>query len=128
MRFFSRLDYRDKSMRTYFKAFGYAWMGIVHGASKERNVKSHLIAAVLVFVAAWFTGLSRLEWIVIIAIIALMIALELLNAAVERVVDLVTEERHPLAKQAKDLAAGAVLVFAIASASIGLLIFVPKWF
>ncbi|WP_404828944.1 diacylglycerol kinase family protein [Sporosarcina gallistercoris] len=102
-------------------------MGIVHGAAQERNVKFHLVAAIVVIVAGWLTGLSRFEWIVITAVIALVIALELMNAAVERVVDLVTQERHPLAKQAKDLAAGAVLVFSIASAIIGVLIFLPKW-
>ncbi len=114
-------------MKAFFKAFTYAWMGIVHGATRERNVKFHLVAAIVVIVVGWWTGLSQLEWIIITAVIALMIALELMNAAVERVVDLVTQERQPLAKQAKDLAAGAVLVFSIASAIIGLLIFLPKW-
>lgn len=114
-------------MKTFFKAFTYAWMGIVHGAQRERNVKFHLVAALLVLAAGWMTGLSQWEWIIIIAVIGIVIAMELLNAAVERVVDLVTQEVHPLAKQAKDLAAGAVLVFSIASAIIGLIIFVPKW-
>ncbi len=114
-------------MKTFFKAFSYAWMGIMHGATRERNVKFHLVAAIVVIVVGGLTGLSQFEWIIITAVIALMIALELMNAAVERVVDLVTQERHPLAKQAKDLAAGAVLVFSIASAIIGLLIFLPKW-
>lgn len=115
-------------MKTYFKAFSYAWMGIIHGASRECNVKSHLITAIIVLLAAWWTGISRVEWIIVLVLIGLMIALELLNAAVERVVDLVTVEKHLLAKQAKDLAAGAVLVFAITSAVIGALIFLPKWF
>jgi undecaprenol kinase len=57
-----------------------------------------------------------------------MIALELVNSAIERVVDLASPDIHPLAKEAKDIAAGAVLVFAAASAIIGLLIFLPKWF
>ena len=57
-----------------------------------------------------------------------MLALELLNSAIERAVNLITLKRLPLAKQAKDLAAGAVLIFAITSAIIGLYIFVPKWF
>lgn len=114
-------------MKIFFKAFIYAWMGIVHGATHERNVKFHLVSAIVVIIAGWLTGLSLFEWIMIISVIGLMIALELMNAAVERVVDLVTQERHPLAKQAKDLAAGAVLVFSIASAIIGLLIFLPKW-
>ncbi|GKV68049.1 diacylglycerol kinase [Sporosarcina sp. NCCP-2716] len=114
-------------MKRYFKAFSYAWSGIVHGALHERNVKSHIAAAAAVLLAGWLTGLSRMEWMIIIILIGLMIALELLNAAVERAVDLVTGEFHPLAKQAKDLAAGAVLVFAISSAIIGALIFLPKW-
>ncbi|MDW0108979.1 diacylglycerol kinase family protein [Sporosarcina aquimarina] len=114
-------------MKTFFKAFTYAWMGIVHGTTRERNVKFHLIAAMIVLAAGWMTGLSQLEWIIIIAVIGLVIAMEFLNAAVERVVDLVTQEVHPLAKQAKDLAAGAVLVFSIASAIIGIIIFLPKW-
>lgn len=114
-------------MKTFFKAFTYAWMGIVHGAARERNVKFHIVAAIIVIAAGCWTRLSQFEWIIITAVIALMIALELMNAAVERVVDLVTQERHPLAKQAKDLAAGSVLVFSIASAIIGLLIFLPKW-
>ncbi|MGG0642847.1 diacylglycerol kinase family protein [Sporosarcina gallistercoris] len=114
-------------MKTFFKAFTYAWKGIVHGAAQERNVKFHLVAAIVVIIGGWWTGLSQLEWLIITAVIGLMIALELMNAAVERVVDLVTQERHPLAKQAKDLAAGAVLVFSIASAIIGVLIFLPKW-
>lgn len=114
-------------MKLFLKAFTYAWMGIIHGVTRERNVKFHIVAAIIVIAAGWWTRLSQLEWIIITAVIALMIALELMNAAVERVVDLVTQERHPLAKQAKDLAAGSVLVFSIASAIIGLLIFLPKW-
>ena len=114
-------------MKTYLKAFHYAWMGIVHGATRERNVKSHLVSAIVVLLAGLVTGLSSTEWMIITGVISGMISLELLNAAVERVVDLVTDEFHPLAKQAKDLAAGAVLVFAMASAIIGALIFLPKW-
>ncbi len=99
----------------------------MHGTLHERNMKSHFAAAAAVLLAGWLTGLSRTEWLIIIILIGLMIALELMNAAVERTVDLVTGEFHPLAEQAKDLAAGAVLVFAFASAIIGALIFLPKW-
>lgn len=115
-------------MRKFFKAFFYAWNGILHGIHAERNVKFHLFAAVVVVIAGFLTGLSMVEWLVIIMLIGGMIALELVNSALERVVDLVIQEQHPLAGQAKDLAAGAVLVFAITSAVIGCLIFIPKWF
>ncbi len=88
----------------------------------------HLFSAVIVAIAGIWTGLDQMEWMLVIILIGGMFALELINSALERTVDLVTEERHPLAKQAKDMAAGAVLVFAVTSAIIGLLIFLPKWF
>ncbi|MFD1203876.1 MULTISPECIES: diacylglycerol kinase family protein [Sporosarcina] len=115
-------------MHRFFKSFYYAMKGILHGFASERNLKFHLAAAVLTIVLGFLSGLSQMEWLIIIMLIGGMIALELMNTAVERAVDLVTDEFHLLAKQAKDLAAGAVLIFAIASAMIGLIIFIPKWF
>lgn len=115
-------------MRKFFKAFDYAWSGILYGVKAERNLKFHLVAAIVVILAGLYTGLSMIEWSIIVLLIGGMLALEMMNAAIERVVDLVTLENHPLAKHAKDLAAGAVLVYAISSVVIGLIIFVPKWF
>jgi len=114
-------------LRKYLRSFGYAFEGILT-AWKEQNFRSHLISAVIVLIAGFFTGLSRVEWFIVLLLIALMFALEMMNTAIERVVDLASTELHPLAKQAKDIAAGAVLVFAVLSAIIGLLIFIPKWF
>ena len=113
--------------RKFIRSFGYAFCGIVT-ACKEQNFKLHIISAVIVLVAGYFTGLSRIEWFIVLILIALIFSLEIMNTAVERVVDLASPNIHPLAKQAKDLAAGAVFVFAIFSAIIGLLIFLPKWF
>ncbi len=114
-------------MRKYLRSFGYAFEGIIT-ASKEQNMKSHVLSAIIVILAGYFTGLSRIEWYIVLLLIALMLALEMINTAIERVVDLASPDIHPLAKQAKDIAAGAVLVFALFSAIIGLLIFLPKWF
>lgn len=113
--------------RKYLRSFGYAIEGIIT-ASKEQNFKSHVVSAIIVMLAGYLTGLSRIEWYIVLLLIALMFALEMINTAIERVVDLASPEIHPLAKQAKDIAAGAVLVFALFSAIIGLLIFLPKWF
>ncbi|MEK8198899.1 diacylglycerol kinase family protein [Lysinibacillus sp. FSL M8-0134] len=113
--------------RKYLGSFGYAIEGILT-ASKEQNFKSHVVSAIIVMLAGYLTGLSRIEWYIVLLLIALMFALEMINTAIERVVDLASPEIHPLAKQAKDIAAGAVLVFALFSAIIGLLIFLPKWF
>ncbi|WP_446936121.1 diacylglycerol kinase family protein [Lysinibacillus fusiformis] len=113
-------------LRKYLRSFGYAFEGIIT-ASKEPNLRSHIVSAVIVILAGYFTGLSRTEWYIVLLLIALMFALEMINTAIERVVDLASPNLHPLAKQAKDIAAGAVLVFALFSAIIGLLIFLPKW-
>ena len=114
-------------MLKFIKSFRYAFEGILHAIKTERNFKLHLIAAFIVIFSGLVTGLELVEWYVIFILIGGMLALELLNSAIERVVNLVTLERLPLAKQSKDLAAGAVLIFAITSAIIGLFIFVPKW-
>ncbi|CAM3116994.1 diacylglycerol kinase family protein [Filibacter tadaridae] len=115
-------------MRNFFKAFIYAWNGILEGFRSERNLKFHMFAAIVVIGAGVATGLTGTEWFIVFVLIAGMLALEMMNSAIERVVDLVTVEQHPLAKEAKDIAAGAVLIFAVASAVIGLLLFIPKWF
>ncbi|MEG0259798.1 MAG: diacylglycerol kinase family protein [Lysinibacillus sp.] len=114
-------------LRKFIRSFGYAFEGVLT-SFKEQNFRSHVLSAVIVFVAGYFSDLSRIEWMIVLLLIALMWALEMVNTAIERVVDLASPEIHPLAKQAKDIAAGAVLVFAGASAIIGLLIFLPKWF
>lgn len=93
-------------------------------------MKIHCTALILVVIAGAVFELSVTEWCICITLCAFVMALELVNTAVEAVVDLVTEEKKALAKIAKDTAAGAVLIAAIASVIVGLLIFIPhivKW-
>jgi len=97
-------------------------------AAAEQNFRVDLVATILVLAVSFLTGLSALEWCIIILLIAGMLALEMVNSAIERVVDLATQDIHPLAKAAKDIAAGAVLVYALASVVIACIIFLPKWF
>ncbi|CEG27903.1 diacylglycerol kinase family protein [Bacillus sp. B-jedd] len=108
------------------KSFGYAIAGIAEAARKERNLRIHLIIGTAVIALAFFFSITATEWLFILFAIGGMISLELMNSAIERAVDLSTEEFHPLAKQAKDMAAGAVLVFACLSVIIGLIIFWPR--
>lgn len=114
-------------MQKFLRSFKFAAEGIIHCMKRERNFKIHLLMAIIVVIMGFLTKISLFEWYIIIILISGMLALELVNTATERIVDLVTKEFHPLAKQAKDTAAGAVLVFAMASAIIGVLIFIPKW-
>lgn len=110
----------------FFKSFTYAFAGII-AATKEQNFRFHLLAVIIVVTTAVLTGVSKYEWLILILVMAIVLSFEMLNSALERVVDLATEEFHPLAKLSKDLAAGAVLIMAIASVIIGLIIFLPKW-
>lgn len=107
------------------RSFGYAWQGIRCCVGKEQNLSFHFIATVCVMVAGFCFGITRSEWMAIVICIGLVIAAELFNSAIERLVDLVSPQRHPVAGQVKDIAAGAVLVCALAAMVVGLIIFVP---
>ena len=109
-----------------YKSFGYAFEGIFTGIRGERNMKIHCFAAVCVIVAGVLFHISVTEWCICLVLFGLILSLELVNTAFEAVVDLVTEDKKPLAKLAKDTAAGAVLIAAVMAAVAGLLIFVPK--
>ena len=107
------------------RSFGYAFEGIWTGIRKERNMKIHCVALILVTAAGTLFQITATEWCICLLLFGMVVSLELVNTAVEAVVDLVTEERKPLAKIAKDTAAGAVLFTAIMAAIIGCIIFIP---
>ena len=109
-----------------YKSFGYAFAGIFAVVTKERNMKIHCAAVVCVMIAGLVFHISPIEWCICLTLFGLVMALEMVNTVVEAVVDLVTEERKPLAKLAKDAAAGAVLIAAIMAAIAGMIIFIPK--
>lgn len=108
------------------RSFGFAFAGIGAMLRTQRNAQIHTVATIVVVVAGWFFGVSTGEWIALILATALVLSLEALNTALEAVVDLVSPQPHPLAKKAKDVAAGAVLIGAIGAALVGCIIFVPK--
>ena len=100
--------------------------GILYTFNTEMNFRVHLIATVLVLLACYVLEASVFEIIVCLILIGLVIAFELINTVVEVIVDMVEPRYNPLAKVAKDTAAGAVLVMAVISAVVGLIIFLPK--
>jgi undecaprenol kinase len=109
----------------FLKSLSFAFRGFKWALS-ERNFKIQLVIAVLVFVFAFLLKVSRVEWYILIVCVALVLSFEMINTALERLSDSITTAYHPLIKEAKDLAAGAVLVFALGAATIGLVIFIPK--
>jgi len=114
-------------MKKRLQSFGYAGRGIRLVFSSEANMKIHIIIAVLVVICGFFFNINVSEWIYCLLCIGLVFSAEMINTAIENVVDLASPEHHELAGKAKDIAAGAVLICAIISVIIGLLIFVPKF-
>jgi undecaprenol kinase len=120
------MDSQDKQ-KPYplLKTFSFAFSGILSAIRTERNMRFHLLSSIVVLFFSFYFSLTKLEWITILFAVGGMFAFELMNTAIEKAVDLVTEQFHPLAKQAKDLAAGAVLMYAILSSVVGGIIFIP---
>lgn len=110
-------------IRSLAASFRYAGKGVWHCIRRERNFRIHLVAAVYAFALAWWIGLTREGWAALLLVISFVLSREMTNTAVEALVDLATDRRHPLAAIAKDTAAGAVLISAIASVAIGVLLF-----
>ncbi|MBS1745580.1 MAG: diacylglycerol kinase family protein [Bacteroidetes bacterium] len=108
------------------KAFTNAWNGITYFFKNERNGIIQAGVAMLVLLLGFYFHLSPSEWIIIIVCIGAVIAMEMMNAAIEQLCNLVYKEYHPAIKIIKDVAAGAVLFVAIISSVIGLIIFIPK--
>lgn len=107
-------------------SFKHAFEGLWYVLSKERNARIHLTVAALVSALGIWLRLAMLEWALIVAAIALVFAGEMLNTVVELTLDLVMPDENSLAKHAKDVAAGAILVASIAAAVIGVIILGPR--
>ena len=121
--------FQGRIMKKRIQSFGYAFRGIGHVVVSEANMKIHLVITSLVIIGGVVFAISLTEWMFCLLCIGLVVSAEMINTAIEDVVDLASPELHPLAGKAKDIAAGAVLICAIISVVIGLLIFVPKaWF
>jgi diacylglycerol kinase len=111
---------------TLLSSFGFAFAGLRYCFRTQRNFRIHLSIATVAAVVGVLLGLSWLEWAIFAATVVLVLSAEMVNTMVEALVDLVTDEYHPLAKVAKDVAAGVVLLTAIGSVAVGLAIFLPK--
>lgn len=106
--------------------FKYAINGIYLMCS-QRNFKIHLVVAFLVSIAGFLFKISLIEWTIVFISISGVLALEMLNSAIEMIVDQISPEYSLFAKKTKDIAAGAVLIFSIGAFIVGLIIFIPKF-
>lgn len=107
------------------KVFAAAINGIVHSFRTEGNFKIQLTATVMVVWLGFIFNITQIEWFVILLCCMIVLALELINTAIEKLCDMISKDFHPVIKIVKDTAAGAVLVGSIGSAVAGAIIFIP---
>ena len=112
----------EKKKNTFICAIN----GIKQAIKTETNLRIDCIIAIFVIVAGFIFKINYIEWFICILLIGLVLSAELMNTAVETVVDMFTREKNEFARKTKDISAGSVLVIAITAAIVGLIIFIPK--
>src|SRR5215218_300961 len=117
-----KVERPGKGQQGVVTSFEHAYRGLISAVRTQRNMRFHVVVAVAVLVASLLLGVSKLELAVLVLTILLVFVTELFNTAMEFVVDLATREFHPLAKLAKDVSAGAVLVSSVGAVLVGYLI------
>ncbi|QGT99983.1 Diacylglycerol kinase [Candidatus Syntrophocurvum alkaliphilum] len=111
--------------RSLKQRFSDAFSGLLYTIVSQRNMKIHLLVAIVVVFFALFLGVSKIEWGILILTIFIVLIAETINTSLEKTVDLITNKYHPLAGLVKNIAAGAVLLAAINAVIIGFIIFIP---
>lgn len=114
------------SQQSLLKSFANAFVGMAYFFTNDRNGKIHLAITVIVIAASVALQVSAIEWMIVLLCIALVISLEMLNSALEKLCDLVEPNYHSTIKVIKDVSAAAVVLSAIISVVIGVIIFLPK--
>lgn len=129
-RFFRKTPKRNKDTGTilerYCKSFFHAIDGIVYGLKYEHNMIIILIATIFSIVLGFLLEIELYEWLFVIIICGSIASIEMINSAIEATIDLITTEKHPLAKIAKDTASSATLILCIVAIVGGIIIFIPK--
>jgi diacylglycerol kinase (ATP) len=113
-------------MKPFLRSFRFAFAGIGYTLRTQRNARVHAVVACLVIAAGIYFRISAIEWAIVALTIGTVFSAEMLNTVAELAVDLLTQHYHPMAKVAKDVGAGAVLVAAIAAVGVGVAIFGPR--
>lgn len=110
----------------FWRGFSFAGQGVWYAVRTQRNMRVHLLAATAAVGAGLALRISAVGWACVVAAIGLVLTAETLNTVVEALTDLCTDEFHPLAKIAKDTAAGAVLIASAAALGVGIAVFLPR--
>jgi diacylglycerol kinase (ATP) len=111
--------------KTWLQSVNVAIEGVIFAVKTQRHMRYHLFAALAALILGLVLNISRIEFILLCMAIVLVLATEMLNTAIETTVDMISEEYHPRAKNAKDIAAGVVLIASIGALTLGYLILYP---
>ena len=118
----------NKSDDTLMEKVNYAIEGIIYTVKTQKNIRYHFLAAAFVLLASAFLPITKVECLLVVVIIALVLIVEVLNTAIEELVNMISPHINQRAKMVKDIAAGAVLISAIGAVILGSLIFIPYLF
>lgn len=117
------MNVRRRRSPSLIESFNYAIEGVIHVLRTHRNMRIHFLLAIVVLVAALWVGVDRFELMALLISIAFVLVAEMINSAIEQAVDVATTSFDPLAKLAKDVAAGAVLIASVNAVAVGYLVF-----
>lgn len=113
-------------VKNFIDSFNYAVSGIVAAMKLEKSLRVHYIAAITVIIMSTFFNLTRVEFMILLLTVVLVVVLEMINTAIEKTVDMITIEYHPLARVIKDVSAGAVLIASLNAVIVGYLLFFDR--
>ena len=120
------MSLKSKGKRTFKGSVKNCLDGISYVTKNEKNFKREIALGIIALILSYILKIDKIEFIIILTMIRLVLTAEIINTAIERTVDLVTKEYHELARIAKDVSAGSVLVTSIFALIIGIIIFIPK--
>ncbi|HAX62832.1 MAG TPA: diacylglycerol kinase [Firmicutes bacterium] len=120
------MSLKSKDKRTFKGSVKNCLDGISYVTKNEKNFKREIALGIIALILSYILKIDKIEFIIILTMICLVLTTEIINTAIERTVDLVTKEYHELARIAKDVSAGSVLVTSIFALIIGIIIFIPK--
>lgn len=120
------MSLKSKGKRTFKGSVKNCLDGISYVTKSEKNFKREIALGIIALILSYILKIDKIEFIIVLTMICLVLTTEIINTAIERAVDLVTKEYHELARIAKDVSAGSVLVTSIFALIIGIIIFIPK--
>ena len=118
--------HKKRSIKRFINSIKNSWDGLKYAYTNEQSLTIHAVLTVLVLLSGIIFNATKIQWTVIVIVLALVMIAELINTAIEAVVDLVTDEYHELAKIAKDCASAAAFVASLLAAGLYVYVFLPQ--